>query len=194
MEVIDTSNFIGDVPIQNIFLFIFIAIFSILIGNIAKILKKNSKPASYRILSKIAMYSIYFFGFYFAFKYVLIFNIPSFLAALGILGITFLLTMLPLLQNIFAGLVVSFERPFKENDVIEVDGNICIVRDIMLRKTILRSLDGKIIIVSNIKFATGEIINYSKGEFIRVELTVHVKNDGNHEKAIGIIDKILHEH
>src|SRR3990167_416341 len=178
MAIVDTDKLLWEVSFQNFLLFIFVVILSVILGNvlrllIARFLKDKAKPVFYKALSRAVMYSIYFIGFYFAFQKILNFNIPAFLAALGILGITFLLTMLPLLQNIFAGLVVSFERPFKENDVIEVDGNICIVRDIMLRKTILRSLDGKIIIVSNIKFATGEIINYSKGEFIRVELTVN---------------------
>jgi small-conductance mechanosensitive channel len=40
---------------------------------------------------------------------------------------------------------------------------------------------------------TGEVINYSKGEFIRVELSIDVKNDSNYQKAIDIINKILNE-
>src|SRR3989344_5173594 len=198
MALIDTNNLIEGVSFHNFLLFIFVIILTIIVGNIAniiilRILKPKTKPEFYKTLSRLVMYSIYFIGFYLAFQRILNFNVPAFLAALGILGITLLLTMLPVLQNVFAGIVLSLERPFRENDIVEYNGVVCLVKDIMLRKTVLRSLDGKLIIVSNIKFLTGEVINYSKGEFIRVELDINIKNELNYQKAIDIINKILHE-
>ncbi|MBI2659842.1 mechanosensitive ion channel [Candidatus Woesearchaeota archaeon] len=198
MVTVDTNSLIGEVSFQNFLLFIFVVIISIILGNIAgmvivKILKTKTKPVFYKAVSKLVTYAIYLVGFYFAFQKILNFNIPAFLAALGILGITLLLTMLPILQNIFAGVVLSLERPFRENEIIEVDGNVCLVKDIMLRKTVLRSLDGKLIIVPNMNFLTGKIINYSRGEFIRVELKIDIKNDASYQKAIDSIYKILHE-
>src|SRR3989344_1501336 len=198
MAIVDTDKLLGEVSFQNFLLFIFVVILSVILGNILRLLivrflKDKTKPVFYKAFSRVVMYSIYFIGFYFAFQKILNFNIPAFLAALGILGITFLLTMLPVLQNVFAGIVLSLERPFREGDIVEVDGAICIVKDIMLRKTFLRSLDGKIIIVSNIRFVTGSVINYSQGEFIRVDLDIDIKNDSSYQKAIDIINKILHE-
>ena len=198
MAIVDTDKLLGEVSLQNLLLFIFVVILSVILGNILRILivrflKDKTKPVFYKALSRGVMYSVYFIGFYFAFQKILNFNIPAFLAALGILGITFLLTMLPVLQNVFAGIVLSIERPFREGDIVDVDGAICIVKDIMLRKTFLRSLDGKIIIVSNIRFVTGSVINYSQGEFIRVDLDIGIKNDSNYQKAIDIINKILHD-
>ncbi len=196
--VVDTGNLVGEVSFQNFLLFIFVVIITIVIGNlvniiIVKLLKSKTKPGFYKTFSRLVMYSIYIIGFYLAFQKILNFNIPAFLTALGILGITFLLTMLPILQNTFAGIILSLERPFKEGDIVEVDGNVCLVKDVMLRKTVLRSLDGKLITVSNIKFMTGEVINYSKGEFIRVELNINIGNAPNYQKAIDMINKILHE-
>ena len=197
MVIVDTHSFIGEVSLQNFLLFVFVVIATIIIGNVMKIIitrlfKAKLQPAIYKTLSRIAVYLIYFGGFYFAFQ-ILNFSISAFLATLGILGITLLLTMLPFLQNIFAGIVLSLERPFRENDIVEVNSNVCIVKEIMLRKTILRSLDGKLIIIPNINFINGEVGNYSKGEFVRVDLAVDIKNDQNYQKAIDIINKILHE-
>jgi len=198
MATVDTTNFIGEVSFQNFLLFIFVVIATIIIGNIARlittrVLRAKVQPRIYKTLSRIVMYIIYFGGFYFAFKTILNFSISAFLAALGILGITLLLTMLPFLQNIFAGVILSLERPFRENDIVEVNDNVCIVKDIMLRKTILRSLDGKLIIAPNINFINGEVRNYSRGEFIRIDLAIDIKNDSNYQKAIDIINKRLHE-
>jgi small-conductance mechanosensitive channel len=198
MAIIDTTNLFEGVSLQNFLLFIFVVILTIIIGNIVnifivKLLKNKVQPVFYKTLSRILMYAIYVVGFYFAFQKILNFNVPAFLAAFGILGIALLLTILPILQNIFAGIVLNLERPFKENDIVEYNGVICLVKDIMLRKTILRSIDGKLITVSNIKFVTGDIINYSKGEFLRIELLMDIKNESNYQKAIDIINKILHE-
>ena len=198
MATIDTTNLFEEVSLQNFLLFIFVIILTIVIGNmvnmfIVKLLKNKVQPVFYKTLSRLLMYVIYVVGFYFAFQKILNFNVPAFLAAFGILGIALLLTILPILQNIFAGIVLNLERHFKENDIVEYNGIICLVKDIMLRKTILRSVDGKLITVSNIKFMTGEIINYSKGEFIRVELSIEIKNNSNYQKTIEIINNILHE-
>ena len=198
MAIIDTENLIGEVSFHNFLLFIFVVIISIIMGNIARIvitrlLKPRAPTSVYKMTARIVMYLIYFAGFYLAFQKILNFNIPAFLAALGILGITMLLTMLPVMQNVFAGIVLSLERPFRENDIVEIDGNICLVKDMLLRKTVLRSLDGKIITVSNMKLMTGDIINYSTGEFIRVELKVDLRHDSDYGKAIETISKILLE-
>lgn len=198
MAVANANNFIGAVSLQNFLLFIFVIIVTIILGNIVKIiiarlLKAKIQPVFYKTVSRLAMYVIYFLGFYFAFQRILRFDVPAFLAALGILGITLLLTMLPVLQNLFAGIILALERPFKENEIVEIDGTVCLVKDITLRKTVLRSLDGKLITISNIKFITDRVVNYSKGEFIRVDLSIDLKNDLNYQKAMEIINKILHE-
>lgn len=198
MVIIDTGTLIGEVSFHNFLLFIFVVILSLILGNIARILiirllKSRTQTAVYKTAARIVMYSIYFAGFYMAFQRILNFNIPAFLAALGILGITLLLTMLPVMQNVFAGIVLSLERPFRENEIVEIDGNICLVKDILLRKTVLRSLDGKLIIASNMKLMSGDIINYSRGEFIRAELKVDLRHDSDFGRAREIISKILLE-
>jgi len=198
MVVLNTNDVVGTASLQRILLFIFVIILSIIAGNILKILiikvlKKRASPVVYKAISRVTMYAVYLFGFYFAFQKILNFNVPAFLAALGILGITLLLTMLPVLQNIFAGIVLSIERLIKENDVVEVDGTTCIVKDIMLRKTVLRSLDGKLITLPNMNLVTGKVVNCSSGEFIRVELSISIRNDPNYKAVIESIDKILLE-
>ena len=200
MSILDSNggNFIGEVSLQNFLLFIFVILLTFIASNIVsrllqKALRQKFSPIVLKSLSKISTYTIYFLGFYFAFQKILDFNITAFLAALGILGITLLLTMLPILQNFFAGLVISVERPFKEEDIVEIDGIIGIVKDITLIKTVIRSLEGKLLIVPNMRFVTGNVANYSKGEFIKIDLRINVKNDSNYKKAIDLINKILHE-
>ena len=191
--------FIGDVPLQNFLLFILIVIITFVVGGllnrlIIRFLKEKVSPGIYQTLSKLVMYGVYIFGLYFAFNKIIDFNIPAALTALGILGLGLLFTTLPLLQNISAGVVISLQRPFKEDDIVEMNGIICKVDDVMLSKTRLRALDGRIIIVPNSIFMTWvPIINYSQGEFIKVVLSFDVTYLIEKDKAMKIIEKICHE-
>lgn len=192
------GTFIGNVSFQNFLLFIFVVIFTFIIGSllsrlIIRFLKEKVKPVIYKTLSKIVMYGIYAAGLYFAFQRIINFNIPATLVAFGIFGAVLVLPMTPILQNIVAGIIIALERPFREEDVIEVNGIVCKVKDIMLRKTRLRSLDGKIITVPNLSFITGSIVNYSRGEFIKVILNISITPDSNKEKVAEIIKKICYD-
>ena len=191
--------FIGGVPLPNFLLFILIVIITFVVGGllnrlIIRLLKEKVSPGIYQTISKLVMYGVYIFGLYFAFNKIIDFNIPAALTALGILGLGLLFTTLPLLQNIAAGVVISLQRPFKEDDIVEMNGIICKVDDVMLSKTRLRALDGRIIIVPNSIFMTWvPIINYSQGEFIKVVLSFDVTYLIEKDKAIKIIEKICHE-
>ena len=194
------GTFIGDASFQNFILFIFVVIATFVLGGllnfmIIRFLKdKVEYPFIYKSLSKIVMYGVYALGLYVAFGKILHFNIPAGLAAIGVFGIAMLLPMVPILQNIVAGIVLSLERPFKEEDIVEINGNLCKVKDIMLRKTRFRALDGKIVIVPNLLFVTSmPIVNYTKGEFIKVALNIDIMPDSDKNKAIEAIQKICTE-
>ena len=193
------GTFIGNVTLPNFLLFLFVVILTFVAGGILNILirrflKGKTKPVIYKTISKIAVYGTYALGLYLAFNKIINFNVPAGLAAIGVLGIAMLLPMVPILQNIAAGAILEIERPFREEDIIEVNGELCRVKDIMLRKTRLRSLDGKIIIFPNISFMTGTpIINYSKGEFIRVTIGVDIMAGSDKGKVVNIIENICNE-
>jgi small conductance mechanosensitive channel len=196
----EINSFIGNVSLHSFLLFIFTLVFTFFMGGllnilIIKFLRGKAKPIVYKTVSKVVMYGTYIFGIWFAVNNIIHFNITAGLAALGILGIAILLPAVPILQNIAAGIVLSVERPFKEEDIVEVNNELCKVSSVMLRKTKLRSLqDGKIIFMPNIMFMTSQPIhNYSMGEFIRINLNVDISADSNRKKAAEIIEKICAE-
>jgi len=195
----EIDAFIGQVPLRQFILFIFFLIFTFILGAtlnfiVIKYLKGKTAPAIYKSLSRLIMYGIYALGVYFAFRRIINFDITASLAALGILGVAIFLPMAPILQNMAAGVVLSIERPFREEDIIEVNGILCKVKDMMLRKTRLRALDGRIVTLPNLVFMnTMPIINYSRGEFIRVTLNIDISLDSDKSKAKEIIEKICSE-
>ncbi len=191
--------FAGQIYLHQVVLFIFVLIFTFVLGAmlsalVIKYLKNKTDPAIYKTLSKLVMYVTYGLGLYLAFKKIINLSITDSLAALGILGVAIFLPMVPILQSMAAGVVLSIERPFREDDVIEINSSLCKVKDIMLRKTRLRALDGRIITMPNLVFMnTMPIINYSRGEFIRVTLNIDISLDSDKSKAKEIIEKICSE-
>lgn len=194
--MVESTSFIGDVSFANFLLFLFVVLFTFILGSLLnmlmiKLLKDRTRPIIQKTVSKTVMYAVYALGLYLAFGRILNFNFPAGLAALGILGIAMLLPTVPILQNIASGFVLTLERPFKEEDIVEVNGTLCKVRNVMLRKTVFRAFDGKIITMPNILFMTSSpIINYSRGEFIKVSLPVDIKEPGDKDRAIEVIQRI----
>ena len=195
----EISSLIGNISVERFLLFLFVIILTFILGSLANILvirfmKEKVRAVIYKPISRIAMYSVYALGIFLAFNNIIHFNVPAGLAALGVLGVAVLLPAVPVLQNIAAGVVLAFERPFNEEDIVEINNTLCKVKDIMLRKTRFRAMDGRIITVPNLVFmTTASIINYSKGEFIKVVLNADISHESDRAKAIQVIQNICSE-
>ena len=103
----EISDFIGEVSVERFLLFLFVVIFTFILGSLSNILvrrfmKERVRAIIYKPISKAVMYSVYALGLFLAFNNIIHFNVPAGLAALGILGVAILLPAVPILQNIAA--------------------------------------------------------------------------------------------
>lgn len=118
------------------------------------------------------------------------------LAALGavlMVGIGFGLQNIA--QNFIAGIIILFERPIKQGDIVYVGGVSGRVRDIRVRSTVIETRDDVAIIVPNSQFISEQVINDSfSGEKIRKTLKVGVAYGSDVEKVSAILMKITGEH
>jgi small-conductance mechanosensitive channel len=189
------AEHIIDVTLINTVLFFGIIFGTFLLSGLVHLIitalfKNKLEKATYKMFSRIATYIIFVFGISLAFNRVLQLQLGSTLATLGILGALLILPLIPVLQSMAAGFILALERPFKEEDIIEMNGKLCIVKDINLRKTTLRSMSGEIFYVPNVKFVTEPVINYTEGEFIKVVQTIDFPSEVNIEKTKSIIEDI----
>ena len=186
--------FYNDLSTTGLLILVIFAIFfvSFIINVlIVKFLRTRVEPSFYKFVSRILTYIIFIVGLSVALNKVVQFNFGATLATLGILGGLLLLPLVPILQNIASGFILSFERPFKEEDYIELSGKICKVKEINLRKTILRSLNGEIITAPNLMFMTGTpVVNYTTGEFIRIIQVIEISGNSELSKAKQIIENV----
>lgn len=89
------------------------------------------------------------------------FDLTSFIASLGIVGIALAFAVQDIAQNFTAGLLLLLQQPFKIGDLVEINGKIGRVTAIEIRATTIRTLDGLLIIMPNAQLLSNPITNFS---------------------------------
>ena len=84
------------------------------------------------------------------------------LTSFSVIGLVIGLSLQDILKNFFAGVWVLVERPFRIGDTIEVSGNAGVVEEIAFRTTMLKTADGREVIVPNGIFMTSAVTNLTR--------------------------------
>lgn len=87
------------------------------------------------------------------------FDIAALIAGLGIGGLALALAAQDTVKNIFGGVMVFLDKPFKMNDRIKVNGMDGIIEEIGVRSTRLRTLEGRLITIPNGQFSDNAVEN-----------------------------------
>ena len=113
-------------------------------------------------------------------------SVTSFIAAFSVIGVAFSLAIQDFLGNVFGGLQIISNKPFKAGDYVEAAGVAGTVREVGLFYTKLDTPDKKLIQVPNSKIANDSITNYSNATKRRVEflLCITYDNDVYHVREV----------
>jgi len=109
-------------------------------------------------------------------------NVTGWLASAGILGIVLGLAAKDTLANLFAGIFIMADAPYKEGDYINLDtGERGYVKNIGIRSTRIMTRDDIEITIPNSVIANSKIINESGGpeemERVRVNISIAYGSD-----------------
>jgi small conductance mechanosensitive channel len=107
------------------------------------------------------------------------------LTSFSVIGLVIGLSLQDILKNFFAGVWVLVERPFRIGDSIEVSGSAGVVEEIAFRTTMLKTADGREVIVPNGIFMTSSVTNLTRFPLRRATLWLIVDD---HEKPIAADD------
>ena len=107
------------------------------------------------------------------------------LTSFSVIGLVIGLSLQDILKNFFAGVWVLVERPFRIGDTIEVTGSSGVVEEIAFRTTMLKTADGREIIVPNGVFMTSSVTNLTRFPLRRETLWLIVDD---REKPIAADD------
>lgn len=111
------------------------------------------------------------------------FDVTAFLAGLGIIGLTVGFALQDVMKNFAAGVILLIQQPFHVGEAIGVTGFDGTVLEINLRSTEIKALDGRIVNIPNADILAGPIINYTRADRRRIELSVGVGYDADMETA-----------
>ena len=102
------------------------------------------------------------------------FDVTAFLAGLGILGFAIGFALQDIMKNLAAGVLLLLQPPFHVGETIGVKGFEGTVLKIDLRATEMKAADGRVVILPNADLLANPIINYSRANPRRVDLTINL--------------------
>ena len=117
-------------------------------------------------------------------------NVGALLGTLGIGGLAFALAAQDTIKNIFGGVTIFTDRPFRIGDQIKVDKYEGVVEDIGIRSTRIRTLEKRLITIPNYKMVDAPIENVTEEPMRRVMLRIGLTYQTTPEKmqeAIAIL-------
>jgi len=124
--------------------------------------------------------------------------LPSFtpaqlISSLGIGSVAVGFAFRDVLQNFLAGLLILAREPFSIGDQIVVDGHEGTVEDIEVRATLLRTYDGRRIVIPNADVFTNAVIVNTAYPARRGEIAVGVSYSADLRQAKAVIVAALAE-
>jgi MscS family membrane protein len=115
-------------------------------------------------------------------------DVGALLAGLGIGGLAFALAAQDTLKNIFGGIAIFSDRPFKIGDRIKIDGFDGFVEDIGMRSTRIRTLERRLVTIPNYRVVDCSIENITNEPMRRVLIKLGLTYDTTPEKMQQAID------
>lgn len=145
--------------------------------------RENTKLDSnvFILLERILKYTIWFVGIVIALHNIGV-EIGTLIAGLGIGGVAVALAAQDTLKNLFGGITLFIDRPFKIGDRIKIGTIDGFVKDIGLRSLRIRTLDERTITIPNYQVVDSTLENVSSEPNRRIQLRLGLTYDTTPEK------------
>lgn len=165
-----------------------------ILGLIEKAMGKANLDAGVQSFLKSALKIVLFV--------VLVFIIISYLgiattglaALFASAGVTVGLALQGSLSNLAGGVLILILKPFKVGEYISACGEDGTVTSIEILCTKLITTDNKVVIIPNGALANGNITNYSREEFRRVDLVFGVSYDSDLKLVKNLLQQVGERH
>jgi small conductance mechanosensitive channel len=172
------ENFLSGIPNLLTALVIFIGsvyLARILSNLVRRVLERRKAPPGVtHLLAELVLWSVVAAGTVTALQRF--FDVTAFLAGLGIIGFTIGFALQDMMKNFVAGIILLLQPPFHVGETIGVKGFDGTVLTIDLRATEMRAADGRVVILPNADVLANPIINYSRANKRRVDLTINLSH------------------
>jgi small conductance mechanosensitive channel len=183
------AYFIASIPklLSAAVIFILSLYLARLISNILRqVLQRRMAPGGViHLLGQLTFWAIIVAGTITALERF--FPVTAFLAGLGILGFTVGFALQDIMKNFASGVILLLQQPFHVGETIGVKGFDGTVLAIDLRSTEMRAADGRVVILPNADVLANPIVNYSRANHRRVDLSLNLSHGTDPNIARQII-------
>lgn len=116
------------------------------------------------------------------------------LGALGIGSVLIAMAMQPVLGNLVGSVMLDARRPIRRGDQIHSNGHSGTVMDINGRAVVMKSFNGEVVYLPNLKVLEEPLVNQTRDEYRRTDLRFQVSYDTDLRSAqkalIGVLRKL----
>lgn len=113
------------------------------------------------------------------------------LGAAGIVGLAVGFAVRDTVENFIASVMLSIRQPFRQNDLVEIEGDLGKVIRLTSRATILLSLDGNHIRIPNATVFKARIVNYTRNDERRFQFDIGVDPDADLAQARALAQQTV---
>lgn len=115
----------------------------------------------------------------------------SVIAVLGAAGLAIGLALQGSLSNLAAGVLLVTFRPFRSGEYVDLGGVAGTVLQVQIFSTTMRTVDGRIVVIPNVKIIANNIINFSREPVRRNEFIIGVAYDSDIDKVKQLLTNII---
>lgn len=183
--------------IWSLILFLIISWFTIWVSRMVKVViegeiaprvkMKRGVPGALSLVLRITIISL---GFVFAIA-AAGFGMDKLTILIGALGVGIGFGLQNIFNNLVSGIILAFERPIQEGDIIEVGPLWGTVKEIGIRSSTIFTFDGAEVIVPNGNLISNELINWTLTDRNRrVEVVVGVAYGTDPDKVLELLKEV----
>ena len=192
-------NFLKHLPWQRAIMTVILAVICLLTAKIIlaffdKFLKKSKMDELVKKILRVFVKAFLLFTAVIIVLSSLGISVSSLVATLSIVGVALSLAIQDFLGNVFGGIQIITNHPFKVGDYVEAGGQSGSVREVGLFYTKLDTPDKKLVQIPNSKIANDSIVNYSNSPIRRIEFLVATSYDDDVEKVRAVLLQFINEH
>ncbi len=176
------------------------AIFTLVVGlTVAGLLKRSIRMAAgplrlqedlARILSRVAI-SLVMVITVIGILSELNVELGPLVGALGISSVLIAIALQPVLGNLVGSVVLDARRPIRRGDQIHSNGHAGTVVDINGRAVVVKTFDGEVVYLPNLKVLDEPLLNQTRDEYRRTNLAFRVSYDTDLRSAQKLLVGVL---
>ena len=186
--------------VQEVLIFIFILVCVTFFANLLYWFLRRSLDLKLGVgksksLSRLIQYILIKFVFFYAFGTVLKLDLGTLAASLGVLSIAIAFSAQQFIQNTIAGIIITTRKIISLEDWIEVGtSGVAQVKDITFTHTVLRTLNSRLVYLSNSSLLSQSLVNFTKSGICAIEIPVSILGTENYERLVKLCKEVAHDH